>query len=53
MEYNVGDKVILNGKETEIISTAYDNWGKKIYGVNGSMKDYYASDFEVNYENRN
>lgn len=46
MEYNVGDKVILNGKETEIILTAYDNCGNKIYGIKGSMEDYYAGDFE-------
>lgn len=44
--YNVGDKVILNGKETEITSIAYDEQGIKIYGVKDSLKDYYDKDFE-------
>lgn len=36
----------MEGKETEIISIAYDECKEKIYGVKGSMKYYYASEFE-------
>ena len=43
----VGDKVIVEGKETEIVSTAYDGCREKIYGVKGSFKEYYASEIEL------
>ena len=44
--YNVGDKVILNGKETEITEVAYDGNGGKMYGVKGSLNYHYASELE-------
>ena len=45
-KYNVGDKVILDGEETEIIAIAYDEVGVEIYSVKGSLKDHYAGEFE-------
>lgn len=44
--YNVVDKVILNGKETEITEVAYDGNGGKMYGVKGSLNYHYASELE-------
>ena len=44
---NVGDKVIADGKETEITATAYDDLGTKVYMVKGSMKDYYEDELEL------
>ena len=41
---NVGDKVIVDGKETEITATAFDDVGTKVYMVKGSMKDYYEEE---------
>lgn len=46
-EYKVGDKVMVEGKEAEIIYIAYDGCRRKMYGVQGSRKDYYAKDFET------
>lgn len=45
-EYKVGDKVLVEGKETEITSWAYDEC-EKVYYVKGSSKDYYAKQFET------
>lgn len=44
---NVGDKVIVNGKETEITATAFDEEGTKVYMVKGSMKDYYEEELKL------
>lgn len=52
MEYNVGDKVILEGKQTEITEIAYDGNGGKIYGVKDSLNYHYASELEESNENR-
>ena len=46
MEYNVGDKVILNGKETEITEIACDGNGGKMYGVKDSLNYHYDNEFE-------
>lgn len=43
---NVGDKVILNSEETEIIATAFDDNGTKIYMVSGSANDYYEEELK-------
>lgn len=44
---NVGDKVYVDGKETEIIATAFDEEGIKVYMVKGSMKDHYEEELEL------
>ena len=49
---NVGDKVIADGKETEITATAFDDVGTKVYMVKGSMKDYYEKELIPIYEKR-
>ena len=46
MEYNVGDKVILEGKETEITEVAYDGNGGKMYGVKDSLNYHYDNEFK-------
>lgn len=43
----VGDKVIADGKETEITAIAYDDLGEKVYMVKGSTKDYYEEELEL------
>lgn len=43
----VGDKVIVDGKETEITATAFDEEGTKVYMVKGSMKDYYEEELKL------
>lgn len=45
-EYSIGDKVILNGKETEITEVAYDGNAGKMYGVKGSLNYHYDNEFE-------
>ena len=42
---NVGDKVYLEDRESEIIAISYDEQGEKIYTVKNSPKDYYEHDF--------
>lgn len=49
----VGDKVILDGKETEITATAFDDVGTKVYMVKGSMKDYYENELKPTKEFKN
>ena len=44
---NVGDKVIVDGKETEITAIAYDDLGIKVYMVKGSMKDHYEEELKM------
>lgn len=44
---NVGDKVIVDGKETEITAIAFDDLGVKVYTVKGSMKDYYEEELKL------
>lgn len=43
---NVGDKVIVDGEETEIIAQAYDDNGTEVYMVEGSVKDYYEEELK-------
>ena len=43
----VGDKVLVDSKETEITATAFDDCGVKVYMVKGSMKDYYEEELEL------
>ena len=50
---NVGDKVLVDGKETEITATAYDDVGTKVYMVKGSMKDYYENELKPTKEFKN
>lgn len=43
-EFFVGEEVIADGHDTEIIAIAYDECGEKVYMVDGSMKDYYFNE---------
>lgn len=49
----VGDKVIADGKPTEITATAFDDCGVKVYTVKGSMKDYYENELKPTKEFKN
>ena len=46
MKFKIGDKVILNGKQTEITEVAYDGNGGKMYGVKDSLNYHYDNEFE-------
>jgi hypothetical protein len=42
----VGDKVKIYGMETEIIATAFDEVGEKVYVLEGMSRDFY--EYEIN-----
>lgn len=44
--HKIGDKVILEGEETEITEIACDGNGGKMYGVKGSLNYHYDNEFE-------
>ena len=43
---NVGDKVKVYGEETEIIATAFDECGEKVYMLKGYSQDFYEDEIK-------
>ena len=41
----VGDKVRVYGEETEIVATAFDEQGEKVYMLKGYTRDFYEDEF--------
>ena len=40
----LGDRVFVDGQETEIVAVSYDESGTKIYTLQNSVKDFYEEE---------